>query len=74
MILVWFDSWIDYVFKIENFFFYFCYVVRNFLNINSDEMSERGVDEWGEGLKGVFKVWGKIYDVYFDRNEIVWML
>lgn len=37
-------------------------------------MSERGVDEWGEGLKGVFKVWGKIYDVYFDRNEIVWIL
>lgn len=37
-------------------------------------MSERGVDERGEGLKGVFKVQGKTYDVYLDRNEIVWTL
>ena len=32
------------------------------------------MDERGEGLKGVFKVRGKAYDVYLDRNEIVWTL
>jgi len=38
-------------------------------------MSERGVDKRDERyLKGVFKVQGKAYDVYLDRDEIVWTL
>lgn len=37
-------------------------------------MNEAGLDERGEGLKGVFNVHGKAHDVYLDRNEIVWTL
>lgn len=37
-------------------------------------MNAASVEEGGEGLKGVFKVKGKAYDVYLDRNEIVWTL
>lgn len=35
-------------------------------------MNQAGVAE--RGLKGVFKVQGKAYDVYLDENEIVWTL
>ena len=37
-------------------------------------MSERGVERDERYLKGVFKVQGKAYDVYLDRDEIVWTL
>lgn len=37
-------------------------------------MNAASADERDEGLKGVFKVQGKLYDVFLDGNEIVWTL
>ena len=48
------------------------YLIRNASCSPSDEMNEASVSE--RGLKGVFKLKGKLYDVYLDENEIVWTL
>lgn len=32
------------------------------------------ISESERGLKAVFKVQGKLYDVYLEENEIVWTL
>jgi len=31
-------------------------------------------DDPGQTLKGVFKIRGKLYDVYLDGEEVVWTL
>lgn len=66
------DRWVVHVFETE---IPSCDTTRNVSVPYSDEMSERGVDKRDERyLKGVFKVQGKAYDVYLDRDEIVWTL